>query len=214
MRTTTTITLACIASAAVLAGCSDKNPGTPGATSTAGTPIQSSAPQSNAPTGLPHSGAPAVANPVEDTAKWEADPCSAISAAQFSSIGLKAEGSGRGDNTAVSVCKWDIDLGFGSGVSGGFLSNAEGLSQLYKRNTQGDIAVFTVLPPIKGYPAVRAEDNDESGDGLCATTVGVRDDKAFDVIVTLDADTTEAKDPCKVAQAVAGLAIQTMTGGA
>jgi hypothetical protein len=82
MRPTATfMTLATLASVALLGGCSDQK---------SGNPVPTSAPSS---TGLPSDGAPSVADPIANTATVETDPCSAIPATEIKTIGGKVERS-------------------------------------------------------------------------------------------------------------------------
>lgn len=209
MRTKTLIALfSCVAPAALLAGCSDEG-GTPSTTSQP--PTATSQPGA----GLPHSGAPKVTSPIADTSKWEADPCSAISETQLSALGIemrKFEPDLEG--ASGPVCDWALEP-YGS-FSGGFGSevNSDGLSRVYQNKNAGKFGVFTELSPVEGHPAVRAEQRDESNEGLCSVSVGLRDDLEYSVVVTFDAENPQAKDPCKAAQDIAALAVQTMKGGA
>lgn len=210
MRTNTPTSLvAILASAVLLAACSGNEPGIPVPSGQPGTQPPTATSQPGA--SLPHSGAPKVTSPIADTSKWEADPCSVISEEQLSSAGFKIRRFEPDlEDAAGPVCSWAIEEvgSFGAGFA---TVNPEGLSTVYASNTAGKFGVFTALSPIEGHPAVRAEKSDESSEGMCSVTVGIRDDLNFDVVVTFDAGT---KDPCKAAQDIAALAVQTMKGGA
>lgn len=193
----------------VVAGCSSSEAGDPepGTGSTAATSADGS---------LPHSGAPSVAQPI-DTQRWQADPCSVITAQQFSSIGLDDVDAEPNPNAmAGPTCDWypaDATL---AGFGGGFVTAhppTEGLSRIYERHKLGEYKVWQELEPIAGHPAVRADTKDESGQGMCGLAVGVRDDLVYSVLIT-DEDKEITKDPCAFAQKVATLAVETMKGGA
>ncbi|GAA5105358.1 DUF3558 domain-containing protein [Haloechinothrix salitolerans] len=195
----------------VLAGCSDSEAGAPASSDDAG--ANSSALTS--PNGdLPHSGAPAVAQPI-NTKKWESDPCSVISAKQFSSIGFDdVDAEPNPHVEAGPTCDWYPSNATLAGFSGAFITGdppTEGLSRLYERRELGDYKVWQELRPIAGHPAIRAEYKDESDRGICGITVGVRNDLAYGVEVT-DEDKEITNDPCAFAQKIANLAVKTMKG--
>lgn len=203
---------ACLSAAALLVGCSDEG-GTPTPTGPATSQPTESSQQGGS---LPHSGAPKVTSPVSDTSSWEADPCSAITEEQFSSAGLEI---GRFEpdmeSDAGPGCEWALESGFAAAFSGTFITfNKEGLSALYKANEGGSYQAWDVLEPVEGFPAVRASEKDEESDGVCAVATGIRDNLIYSVVVTLDPESPEGKDPCKAAQDIAALAVQTMKGGA
>lgn len=212
-----TRTFALVASAVlsvvVLSGCSEEpEQGDPtGALPPTGTPSSS---QANT-TGLPHSGAPKVANPIADTSRWEADPCSVLSADQISSLGLTPPQPQREDTPNAGVgCYWEFDSDSASGFVARFANAGarQGLSNLYKHKQLGNAKVFEELPPVDGFPAVIAMPKDHRGDGECAVSVGLRDDLLFSADMTADPSIPQGKDPCEWAAKVAALAVQTMKG--
>lgn len=191
----------------VLTGCSNEEPGTPETSANSGNSQDSE---------LPHSGAPAVTDPI-DTSKWEAKPCAVITAAQFSTVGLKKVEAEPDDAMAGPKCNWYPE---GRGLLGGTFITAsptskspQGLSTVYANNKEYDYKVWQELPPIQGHPIVAATEFDDRPRGECAVAVGLRDDLVYDVSVT-DPEKSWGKDPCATAAKVAKLAVTTMTGGA
>lgn len=204
------VQLVCGAGALVTA-CSDNEPGTPTPTNqtTASASSGATAPSAT----LPHSGAPKVASPIADTSAWERDPCSVITESQFSGAGLGIRRFEPGtESGAGPYCDWALEGGGSFRVLFPTESGAEGLSRLYENKEKGLITAFAELAPIDGYPAVRANEKDESSEGICGVAVGVRDEFAYLVTTTLDPDSPAGKDPCATAQKIATLAVQTMKG--
>ncbi len=212
MRTTiTAATASLLTLGVVLTGCSDAENGTPEASGDTGA-NQGSSQDSK----LPHSGAPAVTDPI-DTAKWENDPCTVITAAQFSSVGLKNVEAKPDDAMAGPKCDWYPP---GRGKLGGTFVTAsptsdspEGLSTVYANNKEYGYEVWQALEPVQGHPVVAATEFDDRSKGYCAVAVGLRDDLVYDVSVT-DPEKNYGKDPCATAAKIATLAVKTMKGGA
>lgn len=206
-------TAAVLALVTALSSCSDEDPP---ADDGGPIPPPTGVPSSSTPAqALPHSGAPPVASPVADTARWEGDPCSVITVQQLSSIGLTSAEPERDDlESAGPGCLWDVSADAPSLVSGGFATagKREGLSTIYKNHQVGALTLFEELPPIEGHPAVVADPKDERSTGACAVGVGLRDDLVYTVAMTADPSTEQGKDPCAWAAKVAALAMQTMKG--
>lgn len=152
-------------------------------------------------------------NPI-DTTQWESDPCAVIAAEQFSAAGFPSEqGERKTDNTGQG-CSWSwIDEL--SGLSGTFFTGTkDGLSHFYAQKAEGTLEAFEPLAPIEGHPAVIALTEDLREQGKCTVDVGLRDDLLYTVQMTADSDSRWYDDPCKAAQELATLAVQTMKGGA
>lgn len=213
MRAHAKTILAGLACAALLAGCTEGGTPTPTGTTPGGQTTGAPAGNPN----LPHSGAPKVSDPIADTAKWEADPCGVVSEAQLASIGIKLRETPEPEldkSTGIS-CQWKTEGGFGSSFSGSLTTfNPEGMSSIYAKNEKDGLGVFEPLHPIEGHPAVRADQHDQSDSGHCGIAVGLRDDLTYDVDVSFDRESKEAKDPCGYAVKIATLAVKTMKGAA
>ncbi|HEV3356749.1 MAG TPA: DUF3558 domain-containing protein [Pseudonocardiaceae bacterium] len=179
MRRTLSALGVAIAALVTTAGCTNVSVGTPAA-----------AP----PTGLKLNGAPHVADPV-DTAKFQDDPCSTVSATQLTALNI-----GTQTNVTFAVlgpsCQWGADLDLDPSAFRAILTyrtSESGLSGIYAQ--RHSYQVFTVLPPIEGYPAVLAEQTDQRPYGGCVITVGVADGVAIDVGLTVTSG-QYATDPC------------------
>jgi len=199
----------------VLASCSDEDPG--GSDEGGQTPIvpPTSAPGSQPAQVLPHSGAPKVQSPIADTSRWEADPCTTITAQQFTAAGMEAGTPERDDAPEAGPgCLWAMTSDELMLVSTGFatVGRREGLSTVYKNNAAGQYKVFEEVAPIEGHPAVIAEVDDLRGEGGCGVAVGLRDDLLLTVSMQADPSTPQGKDPCGWSAKVAALAVQTMKG--
>lgn len=200
IRMLTTV-LAGVAAASLLAGCSDETSGAPGPQPTQG---QAS--------GLPHSGAPKVDNPI-DTAKFEADPCSVITTQQLSRASIPVEETKtRLDGVAGPQCTWYPPIRWGQ-FSGAFVTaNTAGLSVEYAKNNGGTWEYFEPLV-VDGYPAVFSGQRDNRKGGDCGINVGVRDDLTYSLILQADKESLYAKNACAGAKKLATMAIQTLKAG-
>jgi len=108
------------------------------------------------------------------------------------------------------ACEWNNPNDTGS-VTVHFLDrNPYGLSAEYQAHKDGKAALFEVLPPIEGYPAVATDVVDGRDQGLCTVVVGVSDEIAFEVPITQSQANIGSKDPCQIAAMVAGMALETM----
>lgn len=198
---------------ALVAGCSEE-PGSPTPSGDAGQPSQTSPGQPA--NGLPHSGAPKVENPI-DTTKWESDPCAVITAEQLSAAGFPSAEVEEDLNSAGGshTCDWTW-LNELSSATGRFAMDSieDGLSHFYSRNAEGTLEAFEPLSSIEDYPAVIAMTDDVRENGECSVDIGLRDDSLYIIQMTADSDSRWYEDPCKAAQELATLAVQTMKGGA
>ncbi|MGH3515932.1 MAG: DUF3558 domain-containing protein [Haloechinothrix sp.] len=201
MKTWATLVAGLVAGSLV-AGCSG---------GTAGEPVATTSP--TASSGLPHSGAPKVENPI-DTAGFEASPCTMLTDQQLAEaeIGIENVKPDPG-NSFGPTCTWYPPFEWGQFNAALLTANKDGLSTMYQKNLDGDWAFFEKLT-IAAYPAVAADDNDDRKDGYCTVNVGVRDDLTLYVHVQLDDESPFYSDPCGGAEELATMAIQTMTGGA
>jgi len=196
----------------VVGGCTAASPGEPipvttGKTAPAGT--ESSSTDSGQK--LPFAGAPKVSNPL-DTNRFQQDPCRSLTSEQAQSLDFPPDGESR-DSTFGKACTWS-NRGSGGRATVHFLDeDPRGLSAEYQAHDDGITALFEVLPPIEGYPAVVSNTIDGRPDGRCTVIVGVSDEIRFEVPLWLSQVNVGTKDPCDVAALVAGLALKTMKAG-
>ncbi|HEY2063843.1 MAG TPA: DUF3558 domain-containing protein [Amycolatopsis sp.] len=181
------------AAATLLAGCGGSAPRQP-------SPAPSSSP------GAEPMLAPKVAQPLTNTAAYEADPCSALPISEIEKVGGKVKGTSIAESIVGKSCQWTFDGSTGN-VSGGFYSgNKLGLNSLYLENRDGHLSLFQPHAPVEGYPAVVYGAGDE-GKGSCALAVGVRDDLTYTVNTQLRTGNPALADPCKMAEQIAAAEI-------
>ena len=164
------------------------------------------------------SGAPHVANPL-DTTRAQAAPCSVLTPAQISSLGIVA--TGKPDNSATGPdCSWDdtsavpTPVSIGSGL---VTTSKGGLSSLY---VQGDSlkrngGYFEPIDPVQGFPAVlysQYDDRQAKTNASCGLAVGVSDTLQFTVGVTVTS-LSPKNEPCAIAKKVADMEITTIKAG-
>ncbi|RSN59059.1 DUF3558 domain-containing protein [Amycolatopsis sp. WAC 04182] len=195
----TLLTIAALSSMALLGGCSDQK---------SGTPTPTSAPS---PTGLPSNGAPAVANPIANTARYESDPCATIPTADIESIGGQVERSEQENMTMGKACAWIFSKGANTVSAGLVAGNKDGLSSLYAQNATGGLTTFKPVEPVAGYPAVVYANGGE-GPGTCTLAIGVRDDLVYTIIPRLGSDHPSYSDPCGLAAKVGAAGIKNLKG--
>ncbi len=161
---------------------------------------------------LPYAGAPEVSDPL-DTSSYEQDPCKALTASQTQPLNLPSAGETLENVALGNGCAWyneetggEVNIVFATGEQ-------DGLSSEYKANEDGKWEVFEELPDIEGYPAVIRASSDRRDLGNCLVVVGTANDMVFESIVQLSDANVGKRDPCEVAEQVAGLALQTMQRG-
>jgi hypothetical protein len=153
----------------LLAACGSDNNSTPSA----------SAPTTHTSTSTGASGsneAPKVAKPL-NAASLSSAPCSSLTAAQLSGIGLtNVRGGDNSSITGTAICGWTDDTtGNGIGISWeNDLGN--GLSTIYSEKAQQG---YWQPTSVDGYPAVFADFADLRSKGTCMLNVGVSDKLNF-----------------------------------
>ena len=197
----------------VLAGCTTVSPGEATSTSTSEISTTGSSPTPSSSNGgdLPSNGAPKVTHPLDDTSRFEQNPCSILTSTQTQELDLPS--TGREDDGLLGLdCQWFNQDTQGQ-VTIGFLSkDSRGLSSSYAANEQGKYKYFNPLPPVEGYPAITYGTTDRRSSGICSVEVGVRDQLSFHVDLQLSQVNVGTKDPCATAAKVAGKALLTMKG--
>lgn len=174
-----------------------------GCSTTTGTPQPAPSESSSAPDSL--YGAPHVAKPL-DTTKFQAQPCSVLTAAEAQASGAASQGEARSDALGPT-CGWKNHDTFTSII---VRFDKVGLSALYAR--RNSIGLFKELRPIQGYPAVIWGAGDSRANGYCDVSVGVSDSADFNVEVQAGDGPLKA-DPCGAAQQIAEKVIGHLKGG-
>ena len=127
---------------------------------------------------MPHSGAPAVSDPLPESAIPE-DPCDAFTREQIEyALGDNAPEGKREELPTGPTCTWqDSESGAGFGA---FYSTTlrQGLSAYYK-NSKPQVEVWRELPPIGGFPAIAYQSDKE--EVSCGVAIGFADDYVIEV---------------------------------
>jgi hypothetical protein len=191
----------------IVASCTTTSQGEPISATTSGVST------TNGENDLPSHGAPKVNNPL-NTARFQQDPCSALTASQAEDE-LNLPPSGKPEEIALGKgCEWFNPDTRGQ-VNIGFLTaNDRGLSGFYAANQRGEYPYFTKLGNIEGYPAIASDIEDRRPMGECIVVVGVTDQLAVQISLHLSQANVGKKEPCKYATEVAGKALRTMKKGA
>jgi hypothetical protein len=192
--------------AVLVAGCSSKESGSPSAATTV--PETGTSSTSTSSGGGGSNDVPKVSNPL-DASRLVTQPCAAIAPADLQAMKVPIEGKPDTSSELGPTCMW-FDRDTGSGVDVGFLtSNKNGLSDIYKLNTQGRFKGYFEPTDVNGYPAVFNDLIDYRGDGTCNITVGISDSFAFRAAVQ---DTSLGTKSCDRAKQAAAAVIKTVKG--
>ncbi|WP_176439850.1 DUF3558 domain-containing protein [Haloechinothrix alba] len=164
---------------------------------------------------LPHSGAPAVEDPIEDTSAFETDICSVLTDEQLDRLSADvAQAEPDPENDIGPTCNWRTDTrdeSFGGSL---LTTDGEGLSSSYENAEAGGSELFMELDPIDGHPAIAVDLNDGREDGYCNVSVGLRDDLSFYLGLDAIRDSSPYHDdPCDAAYEIAEMAVETIKGG-
>jgi hypothetical protein len=198
----------------VVAGCTTVSPGEamPTPTSEVGTTDQAP-PSSSDNEDLPSHGAPKVESPLENTSRFEQDPCLTLTAEQLRELDVSAVGEQEEVPLGIG-CNWRNPETRGQVTIAFLPDDRRGLSASYAANEDGKYAYLEPLPPIEGYPAIAVDIVDRRPRGICIVEIGVTDQLVFDVVLYLSQANVGQKDPCDWATRVAGMALRTMQEGA
>jgi len=144
---------------------------------------------------LPHSGAPAVTNPLPESV-LSGDPCT-DALTQDQARNLLGEGVEHESENAPELgpsCRWtNLDTGASFRVSYD-VNTRQGLSGGYQ-NVKPQREVFNEIEPIEGFPGFEYKQSQD--DVTCTTAVGLADE--YGLLVTLsvgDQGEADGDDPC------------------
>jgi hypothetical protein len=204
VRTRLAVLMAAL-SMALLSACTTATAGTPEAASSAHTSTPSE-PTSDEE-GLPSDGAPKVENPL-DAARFEQNPCELLTPDQAQQLNVPATGEQTEDSTGES-CDWENSQTHGAARVWFASSDKRGLSSVYREGKGVGWPYFEPLD-IDGRPAVAYHTKQKEPRDDCSVAVGLSDQLAFDVRVDLSDDNIDKKNPCEIAEQVAGMMLETM----
>ena len=184
-----------------------------GVVSACSTPVAQQTPIASSSTASTPAGTSLTAPPVPsplDTAKFEQDPCAALTQAQASQV-ANLTSNRKTEGNVAPLCVWtDADH---NRVTIGFVPGNGGLATIYK-DQDSKSGYFKVAPDIGGYPAVFSAPHDDRNDGGCQVGVGVKNDEVFTVGVTFRKSSPNYGDPCAVTVKAAEAVVTTLKGGA
>ncbi|WET79653.1 DUF3558 domain-containing protein [Amycolatopsis sp. QT-25] len=194
----------------LLAAC-DGNRATPG-TPTAGTNSPTASPST---AGLPHSGAPAVQNPLPAKV-LDGSPCdSALTVQQLESFLGEPDPAKPSTDALGTACRWNAASGSGAGFTVSYQTKSDqGISLAYQ-SVKSEVARWVELTPIDGYPAIGYGGNAPGDERHCVVVVGVSDQLAYSVSLSRgDKAGREGKDSCILGRDVAAEVLKNLKGRA
>lgn len=206
------IMVAVLACGALLSGCKTGGSATPGERTDPPPPSSAASTPSEAPAGLPHSGAPKVNDPLPASV-LDQPPCdSALTAGQLNDL-LGESPAGRSEEDAVgTTCHWSKPT-TGALISVGYATKVpDGLSSVYK-NTQPQVKYWKPMPDLQGFPIVTYNSTSEGPpEDQCSSDVGIADERAFFVGVTIGTNKRGQIDPCEATRMVADMVLTNLKG--
>ncbi|MEY7971257.1 DUF3558 domain-containing protein [Saccharomonospora xinjiangensis] len=156
--------------------------------------------------GLPHSGAPAVVDPLPESVLSD-HPCEILTPEQVrQALGPRASEGERKDLNAVGPgCGWSSQENLGGFQIGFNTVSREGLSATYA-NAKPRSGVFRELGSIHDFPAVAYKDSED--DRICTVVVGVANEYSITATVGLSVAAESANtDSCVPAEKVAEVVV-------
>jgi hypothetical protein len=196
-----------VAVVAVLTGCNGGG--------TAGTPTQTPPGTSSNSAGsgdTTPNGAPKVKTPLAYE-RFEADPCSVITAAQLETLGLPGIKGELNPGAPGKSCIWHGSKSPSKATPGiVFLQGVEGLDALY--GAKANMELWEPQPPIQGFPAVLNSAADLRASGNCSLDVGVTDKQVLSFTIQTDKGGPRYAEPCAAVTDFANQVITTIKAGA
>ncbi|WP_199430770.1 DUF3558 domain-containing protein [Qaidamihabitans albus] len=190
-------------------GCSETTNGTAAPSGAPQSDPTTTPPESGDSSALPGFGAPPVENALNDTERFQDDPCSVLTAEQLGQLGVPKEGEKRNGSTG-SACRWYEQDTSASVDIEWVKANQRGLTGAYANRDNYEL--FVEMPPIDGNP-VLAYGDDTRDLGDCQVLVGATDELVFQTAIGQSRSKVGTTDPCEVAHTVAGMMLETMRGG-
>ena len=197
----------------LVAGCSDKQPGTATPATTTGGGTGTSTGRTT-PTTPSSGGAPTVKDPI-DASKFIPQPCTALSATTLKQLNISRPGVPDTESAVAKssgpFCTWHTDdqptnMSYGVGFLTG---NKNGLSDTYRGGKKAFPGYFEPTE-VGGYPAVFNGLTDDRPTGACNITVGISSSLAFRV--GLEGSKDVGTKGCDLVKQVAAAVIQTLKG--
>lgn len=167
-------------------------------------PAESSAvPTSTAASGqeLPHSGAPAVTNPLPKSALGDDVCAEALTPAQAKELLGDAVKTENADQPRLGPgCTWSNQSTLTSFVLNYDVNGGQGLSDAYA-NAKPKVDNFTEAEPVGGFPLVQYTENDDKR--TCTSMVGLADDTSLVLSLAIgSAGLEKGQEPCEASRLV------------
>ncbi len=155
---------------------------------------------------LPHSGAPAVSDPLPESV-LSGDPCEALTSQQVKvALGAEvSEGERRDLDEVGPGCGWSNPATFGGLQIGFHTVTRQGLSATYANVKPQDV-IFREIGKVEGFPAVSytASENDR----VCTVVVGLADEYSIASTIGLSPEKeAEGVDSCVSAARIAEMVV-------
>lgn len=211
MKPATPRALIAMVSIALLAGCTQHQPGNPSPTSEEASMSSQTTPSQNADEStLPAHAAPKVDDPL-DVASFKANPCQALTESQTKQLlGKNAEIVPRTDDAEGPSCSYRSGQTHAGVKVSFFTIYRNGLTTFYQQKKR--FVLFEELDSVSGYPVLALGEEDERSKGACDIAVGVSDRQMFGLAIHLSEHNVAKKDPCEVGHTVAGMVIENIKG--
>jgi Protein of unknown function (DUF3558) len=199
IRHHTPILAGLVLATSLLAGCSG---GTVGGTPSTAAGSTSAAPGSS-------DEVPKIANPLPATV-LAGNPCDALTSGDISRFLGDANPAQPGEDQIGPNCRWTNASRSGAGVDVSYQTKAGGGLSLAYKNVKPVAQRFDELDPVQGYPAVGyliggkvTTTTDAYSQSFCEVVVGIRDDLAYSISLSLGDSARGKKDPCDVGRNIA-----------
>lgn len=168
-------------------------------------------------TGTPSSPTPSLSSTVDPSLKVPAplptqsllsNPCSALTDAQLTQLGLASPGEV--SQGPPALCGWSGDNKQNGVNAGPVPQNTGGISDIYDQKSKQ--AYFEPVT-VSGYPGVFADTQDGRPSGSCTLWIGITDQLAYSVVTSITVGANKATT-CASAQKVGEAVIAHLKGAA
>jgi hypothetical protein len=156
---------------------------------------------------------PKVAQPI-DTARYEKEPCAALTTTQLSQLGIETQPKPDLQNKLGPSCEWNAFDDAGMTIGATLLTVGSSLAKVYQQHDQGKWPFFEPVADVSGYPGVLLDSLDAQPKGKCQLVVAVRDNLVYSVQGDIDREAKDYGNPCPVVQKATEMAVSTMKAGA
>ncbi len=136
-----------------------------------------------------------------------------LTAGQLSQLGITTQPKPDLASKLGPSCEWNAFDEIGITIHATLLTIGSSLAKVYQQHAQGQWPFFEPVADVSGYPGVLLDSLDAQPKGKCQLIVGLRDDLAYSVQVSIDTDSKEYGNPCPVLRKATEMAVSTMKAG-